>query len=156
MFQNNIAIAASSKGPAKRVQNPLLFDFELTRLLLLLVRHSTTTTARRTSVLTTSTELPVVTKTAVGTDLLQTLEVITQLGLNVVRQDLRILASREVLLPIQEPCGNLEFLWRLENVDNTLQLIRVQLTSTVSCQYNSTLQMAFRRARVHMCFGEYR
>lgn len=91
-----------------------------------------------------------------GTDLLQTLEVITQLGLNVVRQDLRILASCEVLLPIQEPCGNLEFLRRLENVDNTLQLIRVQLTSTVSCQYNSTLQMAFRRARVHMCFGEYR
>ena len=116
-----------------RTKPSSFFDFELTRLLLLLVRHGATTTAGRTSVLTTSTELPVVTKTTVGTDLLQALEIITQLGFNVVRQDLRILASCEVLLPIQEPCWNLEFLRRLKNVDNTLQLIRVQLTSTVSC-----------------------
>lgn len=60
--------------------------------------------------LTTGTELPVVTQTTVGTDLLQALQVITQLSLDVVRQNLRVLAGGEVLLPVKEPGGNLELL----------------------------------------------
>jgi hypothetical protein len=60
--------------------------------------------------LTTGTEVPVVTQTTVGTNLLQTLKVITELGLDVVRQDLRVLTSREVLLSVKEPRRDLELL----------------------------------------------
>ena len=61
-------------------------------------------------VLTTGTEVPVVTQATVGTNLLQTLKVITELGLDVVRQDLRVLTSREVLLSVKEPRRDLELL----------------------------------------------
>ena len=78
--------------------------------LLLLVSHCTTLATSRTGVLTTGTEVPVVTQTTVGTNLLQTLKVITELGLDVVRQDLRVLTSREVLLSVKEPRRDLELL----------------------------------------------
>lgn len=70
------------------------------------------------------------TETTVGTDLLQALKVVTQLSLNVVRQNLRVLAGGEVLLSVKEPGGNLELLRRLEDVDNALKLIRVEFTGT--------------------------
>ena len=50
------------------------------------------------------------TQTTVGTNLLQTLKVITELGLDVVRQDLRVLTCREVLLSVKEPRRDLELL----------------------------------------------
>ena len=53
--------------------------------------------------LTTDTETPVVTETTVGTDLLQALEIITEFGVNTVRENLAVLAIDNVLLPVQEP-----------------------------------------------------
>lgn len=106
--------------------------FFRSRHLLLLVGDSTTTTTSRTGVLATSTKLPVVTKTTVGTNLLQALQVVTQLSLDIVRQNLRVLARGEVLLPVKEPGGNLELLRRLKDVDDALKLIRVEFTSTES------------------------
>lgn len=100
----------------------------MTTGLLLLVRHSLTTATSRARVLATSTQVPVVTQTTVSADLLQALKVVTQLGLHVVGQDLHVLARREVLLPVEEPGGNLELLRSLEDVDNALELVRVQLT----------------------------
>ena len=99
--------------------------------LLLLVGHSATAATRRTGVLTTGTEVPVVTQTTVDAHLLHALEVVTQLGLHSVREQLGVLAGGEVLLTVKEPVGDLELRRRLEDVDNTLKLIRVQLTSTV-------------------------
>lgn len=98
--------------------------------LLLLVGHSATAATRRTGVLTTGTEVPVVTQTTVDAHLLHALEVVTQLGLHSVREQLGVLAGGEVLLPVKEPVGDLELGRRLEDVDNALKLIRVQLTST--------------------------
>ena len=78
--------------------------------LLLLVSHRATLATSCAGVLTTGTEVPVVTQTTVGTNLLQTLKGITELGLDVVRQDLRVLTSREVLLSVKEPRRDLELL----------------------------------------------
>lgn len=104
--------------------------FFVTTGLLLLVRHGLTTATSRARVLATSAQVPVVTQTTVSADLLQALKVVTQLGLHVVGQDLHVLARSEVLLPVEEPVGNLELLRSLEDVDNALELIRVQLTRT--------------------------
>jgi hypothetical protein len=57
----------------------------------------------RLGVLTTDTKAPVVAETAVGADLLQALQVITELGVDVVGQDLRVLAVDDITLPVEEP-----------------------------------------------------
>ena len=43
------------------------------------------------------------TKSTVGTDLLQALEIITKFGVYTVRENLAVLAIDNVLLPVQEP-----------------------------------------------------
>lgn len=81
--------------------------------------------------LATGTEVPVVTQTTVRTNLLHAFKVIAELGLDVVRQNLCIFTSNKVLLTVKEPAWDLELGRRLEDVDNTLELIRVELTSAV-------------------------
>lgn len=61
------------------------------------------TTARRLGVLTTHTEAPVVTETTVRPDLLQALEVFTELRVDAVGKDLRVLAIDNVALTVKEP-----------------------------------------------------
>lgn len=78
------------------------------------------------------TETPEVTETTVGTDLLQALEVITELRVNTVGQDLRVLAVDDVPLPVQEPRGDLELSGVLDDGNETLELIRVQLAGAES------------------------
>lgn len=53
--------------------------------------------------LSTDTQAPVVTETTVGADLLQALEVITELGVDTVGEDLRVLAVDNVALSVKEP-----------------------------------------------------
>lgn len=57
----------------------------------------------RLGVLPTDTDAPNVTETTVSTNLLQPLEVITELGVNGVGNDLGVLAIDDILLPVQEP-----------------------------------------------------
>lgn len=78
------------------------------------------------------TETPEVTQTTVGTDLLQALKVITELRVNTVGQDLRVLAVDDVPLPVQEPRGDLELSRVLDDGNETLELIRVQLAGAES------------------------
>lgn len=47
-------------------------------------------------------------QTTMSPDLLQSLQVITKFRVHSVGQDLRILAVDDILLPVQEPCRNLE------------------------------------------------
>lgn len=54
-------------------------------------------------VLSTDTEAPVVTETTVGADLLQALEIITELGVDTVGQNLVVLAVDNVTLSVEEP-----------------------------------------------------
>jgi hypothetical protein len=58
-------------------------------------------------VLTTDTEAPVVSQTTVGADLLQTLQVITELAVDAVGEDLGVLAIDDIALPVEEPGGDL-------------------------------------------------
>ena len=79
-------------------------------------------------VLTADAEAPVVAETAVGADLLETLEIITELRVDAVGQDLGALAVDNVPLPIQEPRGDLELRRVLHDRDNALKLIGVEFT----------------------------
>ena len=47
------------------------------------------------------------TETTVSTDLLQALEIVTELGSNTVGEDLAVLAIDNIALPVEEPRGNL-------------------------------------------------
>lgn len=61
-------------------------------------------------------------------DLLEPLNVLTQLGVDLVGGDLHVVAVLEVLLPVEEPVGHLEGLGVLHDGDDLLQLVLVQLT----------------------------
>jgi hypothetical protein len=58
-------------------------------------------------VLTTDTEAPVVAETTVSADLLQALEIVTELGGDTVGEDLAVLAVDNVALSVEEPGGDL-------------------------------------------------
>lgn len=81
-------------------------------------------------VLTTDTESPVGTETTVVTDLLQTFEVLTHLGVKLVGKKVTVLSVNDILLPVDEPVGDLELSRVLHDGDDSLELIGVELTST--------------------------
>jgi hypothetical protein len=88
-------------------------------------------TAGRACVLSTYANRPPVSQTAMSSDLLQTLNIITKLGSNVLCKHLRVFARLEVLLSVQEPQWNLELTWVLNNSDKLFNLICSKLTSTL-------------------------
>lgn len=60
-------------------------------------------------VLATYAEAPVVSQTTVGSDLLEALQVLTELAVNAVGEDLAVLAVHDVSLPVKEPGGDLVY-----------------------------------------------
>jgi hypothetical protein len=64
-------------------------------------------------VLTTDAEAPVVTKTTVSADLLQALEIVTELAVDTVGKSLAVLAIDDIALPVEEPGGDL--VWMMLN-----------------------------------------
>jgi hypothetical protein len=93
---------------------------------------STSTSSSCLGVLSTDTETPVVTKTTVGADLLQALEIVTELGVDIVGENLRVLAIDNIALPVEEPAGNLVLGGVLDDGDNSLELFGGEFTGTVS------------------------
>lgn len=81
--------------------------------------------------LTANTDTPEVSETSVGTDLLETLKVITQLGVDLVRNDLVVLTVADVLATVEKPSRDLESGWVLQDADDSLKLIRVELTGAL-------------------------
>lgn len=81
--------------------------------------------------LTSDLQAPEVSNTTVGSDLLQSLQVVSQLRLHVVGQDMVVLTVSVVLLSVQEPGGDLVVGGVLHDGDNSLQLFLSQLTSTL-------------------------
>jgi hypothetical protein len=81
-------------------------------------------------VLTTHPQAPEVSQATVGPNLFQSLEVITQLRIDTIRQNLRVLAIHDILLSVQEPRRDFELSGILDNSDNALKLVRVQFTGT--------------------------
>lgn len=72
--------------------------------------------------LTAHTQAPVVTQTTVGTDLLQSFQILTQFGVNVGGGQLRVLAIDDVLLSVQEPIGDLVLAGVRDDGDDLLDL----------------------------------
>ena len=84
--------------------------------------------------LTPDTEAPRVPQTTVRPDLLQPLEIVTELRVNTVGQNLRVLAVDDIPLPVQEPCWDLELRGVLNDGHEPLELIGVQLAGTGELQ----------------------
>lgn len=87
--------------------------------------------AGRLGVLAADAEAPEVSEAAVGADLLEPLEVLAELGVDAVGQDLVRLSIDDVLLPVEEPVGDLELLRVLDDGDDPLELVRVELAGPV-------------------------
>lgn len=81
--------------------------------------------------LTTDTEAPVVTETTVSADLLQALEVVTELGGDTVGEDLAVLAIDDIALPVEEPAGDLVLERVLDDGDDTLKLFGGEVTGAL-------------------------
>lgn len=79
-------------------------------------------------VLTADAEAPVVTETTVGADLLEALKIVTELRVDTVGQDLRVLAVDNIALSVEEPGGDLVLGGVLDDGDNTLELFGGELT----------------------------
>ena len=82
-------------------------------------------------VLTSDLETPVVSKTSVGTDLLKTLKVLTELVVKLVDKQVRVLALSEVTLSVKEPAGNLVLSGVLDDGDDSLELFDSEFTGSL-------------------------
>jgi len=87
--------------------------------------------ARRLRVLTPHTDAPVVPDTTVGPDLLQALEVVTELLVEVVGQHLREFAVLGVLLPVKEPVRDPVLARVLHHGDELLHVVLGEFTSAL-------------------------
>lgn len=70
------------------------------------------------------------------TDLLQPLQILTQLAVHAIRQDLRVLAVDNVALSVQEPARDLVLRRILNDGDDTLEFFGSEIAGAVreSCQ----------------------
>ena len=93
---------------------------------------SATTATGSLGVLTTDTETPVVTETTVRADALEALEVLTELGVEGVGENLASLSVLGVTLSVQEPGGDLEVHGVLQDLNNLVDLLSAQLSSTAA------------------------
>lgn len=71
------------------------------------------------------------TETTVGADLLQALEILTELGVDTVGEDLVVLAVDNVALPVEEPGRDLVLSGVLDDGDNALKLFGGKLAGAV-------------------------
>lgn len=72
-----------------------------------------------------------------GPDLLQPLNVVTELGVDLVRDDVQVLAFNNILSPVQEPSGDLELSGALHDGDDSLKLIGVQFSGSIRREENT-------------------
>lgn len=101
--------------------------------LTLLLRHTDgpTPPARRLAVLTPHTQAPVVPQTTMRTDLLQPLQVLTQLAVHAVGEHLVVLAVHDIALTVEEPRGDLVLSRVLDDCDDALEFFRRKLAGAV-------------------------
>ena len=81
--------------------------------------------------LATDAQAPEVTQTTVGADLFESLQILTQLGVQVVGRHLGELAVADVLLSIEEPVGDLELARVRDDGDQALHLLLGQLSGAL-------------------------
>lgn len=81
--------------------------------------------------LSTDPQTPVVPQTTVSTDLLQPLQVITQLAVHAVGQDLAVLAVHNITLSVEEPGGDLVLGWVLDDGDDAFEFFGSEFAGAV-------------------------
>jgi len=67
----------------------------------------------------------------VNADLLEALEVLAHLGVKLVGEELSVLSVDDVLLPVEEPVGDLELGRVLDDGDDALELVGVELSGAL-------------------------
>jgi hypothetical protein len=72
-----------------------------------------------------------VTQTTMRADLLQSFQIITELGVDTVGENLRVLAIDNVALSVKEPAGDLILGWVLDDGNDALEFFGGQFTGTV-------------------------
>lgn len=80
--------------------------------------------------LTPHTKTPEVSQTTMSTNLLQPFEILSNLRVNSVRKNLRVLPIDNISLPVQKPEWDLELGRILNDGDNTFELVRVEFPSS--------------------------
>ena len=78
-------------------------------------------------------QAPVVPQTTVSADLLQPLEVLTELAVDAVGQDLSVLAVHNVALTVEEPGRDFVLGRVLDDGDDALEFFRGELAGTAEC-----------------------
>jgi hypothetical protein len=101
-----------------------------THLLLGSRADSLATATSRASVLATDLEVPVVAETAVEADLLHALDIVTKDGIDLVGKELEVGTLGVVLLPVEEPVGDVELRGVLDDGLHLLDLLLGKLTGT--------------------------
>lgn len=89
------------------------------------------------------------TETTVSADLLQALEIVTELGVDTVGEDLAVLAIDDVALSVEEPGGDLVLGGVLDDGDDTLKLFGGKLSGTVKAKRVSNLFCARLQSPMH-------
>jgi len=125
-MQRSIPLHVATLPPARNSHSN-------TRLTTLLLRDtdSPSTSSSGLGVLATDTESPVVTETTVGTDLLQALEIFTELGVDTVGEDLAVLAIDNIALTVKEPGWDLVLGGVLDDGDDPLEFFGGEFTSAL-------------------------
>eukprot|EP01017_Pseudomicrothorax_dubius_P025732 TRINITY_DN2811_c0_g1_i1.p1 TRINITY_DN2811_c0_g1~~TRINITY_DN2811_c0_g1_i1.p1 ORF type:complete len:122 (+),score=18.20 TRINITY_DN2811_c0_g1_i1:84-449(+) len=100
---------------------------------------SSTSSASGLGVLSSDTETPVVTETSVSLDLLETLEVLTEFGIKVVRGKLVGLSVLEVALTIEEPLWDAMAQWVEDDLLDLVHLVLIELTSSTLLRTRKSL-----------------
>ena len=70
-------------------------------------------------------------ETSVGTNLLQSLEVLTELGVDTVGENLGVLTIDDIALSVEEPGWDLVLGWVLDDGNDSLELFGGEFTSAV-------------------------
>lgn len=86
--------------------------------------------SRGLGVLTSDSQSPVVSKTSVRSDLLESLEIVSELLVDSVGEGVGVLSVGKVLLSVQEPSWDFELGGVLHDGDDSLELIRVELSGS--------------------------
>ena len=90
-----------------------------------------TTSTGGLGVLTSNTETPVVSETSVSTDLLKTLQILTELVIKLVDEEVGALTVSKVSLSVKEPSRDLVLGGVLDDSDDSFELFNSKLTSTL-------------------------
>ena len=81
--------------------------------------------------LSTDSDSPPVTQTAVGTNFLQTFNIVTKLSIDVLCKDLHVLSGLEILLSVKEPKRDLKLSGVLDNSYNLFDFISGKFTCSL-------------------------